>query len=356
MPAHRVLAINPGSTSTKVALFEGERCLWEENLEHGPAELTALGAIPEQYPYRKAKVEELLARRGVAPDSLSAVVGRGGLLKPLSGGTYAVNDLMIEDLRQARRGQHASNLGAVIAYGMAREAGIPAYIVDPVSVDEFELLARISGLPEIERASLLHALNMKAVARRAARDLGKAYDEINLVVAHLGSGISIAPVRRGRMIDVNNANEGGPFSPERAGSLPTVSLVRLCFSGQYSEREMIDVLTRRGGLVAHLGTGDARLVEQRIAAGDARARLVFEAMAYQIAKEIGAMATVLRGELSGIVLTGRLALSDMLADWVRQRVSFIAPVLLYPGEDELRALAEGAMRVLDGEEEAKTYS
>jgi len=284
-------------------------------------------------------------------------VGRGGLLRPLESGTYRVNERMLEELRSPHKERdHVTNLGALIANEIAQPAGIPAFIVDPVCVDELEPLARISGLPEIERKSFSHALSLKSAARRAARELGRPYEEINLVVVHMGGGISVTAHQQGRMIDVNQALDGtGPFSPERVGGLPFGDVMRLCYSGQYTYDELFRRLTRQGGLLAHLGTNDAVEVEKRIAQGDDHARLVYEALAYQIAKEIGLMAAVLKGQVQAIVLAGGLAHSSVLVGWIRERVEWIAPLLAYPGQDEMLAMAQGALRVLRGEEAAKEY-
>jgi butyrate kinase len=277
------------------------------------------------------------------------------MLKPIPGGTYLVNERMREDLRQGVGGQHASNLGGLIAHTIAAGLGLPAFIVDPVSVDEFIPEARISGIPDIQRRSRSHALNIRAVARRAARDLGHELEDINLIVAHLGGGISVAPLEKGRMLDVNDANEMGPFSPERSGGLPTGDLVQMAFSGKYTQEELLNKITRGSGLLGYLGTNDGVVVGERIQAGDTKAELIGRAMAYQIAKEIGAMATVLRGEVRAIVITGGLAHYKRLTGWTKEYVRFIAPVLIYPGEDELRALAMGCLRVLRGEEEPREY-
>lgn len=352
---HRILALNPTATSTKISLFDDEEAVLEEVIRHGQDELAAFDWVWDQYFYRKDKIEEFLRQEGIELKSLSAVVGRGGLLKPIPGGTYEVNSLMLEDLRRGVQGEHASNLGGLLAYGLARSAGIPAYIVDPVSVDEMEPVARYTGLPDIQRRSLIHALNLRAEGRRAAAELGKNYEDCNLVVVHLGAGISVTPHRRGRIIDSNNANEGGPFSPERAGTLPMGDLVRACFSGKYSERELVRKLTSEGGLYAHLGTKDIAEVERRVEQGDPVATLVYEAMAYQIAKEIGAMAVVLSGEVDAVVLTGPLAASERLVEWIHDRIAWLAPVMVYPGSDEMRALAAGALRVLRGEETPRVY-
>ncbi|BAL80336.1 butyrate kinase [Caldisericum exile] len=352
----KVLVINPGSTSTKVAVFEDESSLLEKTIRHSSDELKDFKSIIEQYDFRVNVVEKELNASGFNLKDFDAFVGRGGLLHPIESGTYRVNEDMLQDLKECRYGEHASNLGAIIAYNLAQKVGKPAYIVDPVVVDEMEPLARYSGLKGIERKSIWHALNQKAVARRAAKDLGKRYEDVNLIVVHLGGGISVAAHKKGKTIDVNNALNGdGPFAPERAGGLPTISLVDLCMSGKYTYEEMKKLLAGKGGLVSHLGTNNAIEVEERINKGDEYAKLVYEAMAYQIAKTIGEMATVLYGEVDAIVLTGGIARSQMLVDWIKERVSFIAKVLIYPGEDEMRALLEGALRVLKGEEKEKFY-
>jgi len=355
---HTLLVINPGSTSTKVALFVGTTSFKQENLSHSAGDLAQFPTIADQYHYRLQAVRHFLDLNlpqlgGNA--RLSAVVGRGGLLRPLSGGTYNVNEQMIQDLKRGVQGQHASNLGGLLAKGIAEAFGIPAFIVDPVAVDEFDDIARISGHPEIQRRSLGHALNIKAVGRRVARDLNLSFEGCNLLMVHLGGGISVAPLKQGRIVDVNNANEMGPFSPERTGSLPCGDLISLCFSGQYTEREVLKLLSGQGGMVAYLGTNDAREAYKRADEGDSKARLVIQAMAYQIAKEIGAMATVLNGQIDAIVLTGGLANSERLTREIAGYVDFLAPVKVYPGEDEMLALAEGACRVLAREEEAQEY-
>jgi len=354
---HRILTINPGSTSTKVAVYKDEHPIFVETIPHSAKEISAFPRIADQYAFRRDAVLRLLDAQEIRLDSLDAVVGRGGILKPIPSGTYRVNERMLDELRHPKEREHASNLGAIIADEIAQRIGIPAFIVDPVCVDEFDDIARISGLPEIERRSLSHALNLKAAAQRAASELGQRYDEVNLVVAHLGGGISVSPHRRGRMVDVNQALDGtGPFAPERAGGLPVGDVIRLCYSSKYTYEEMSKKIAGRGGLVAHLGTNDARQVERRIIEeGDEHARLIYQAMAYQIAKEIGLMATVLKGDVDAIVLTGGLARSEMLVDWIVERVEWIAPVMIYPGEDEMLAMAQGALRVLRGQEEAQDY-
>lgn len=351
-----VLAINPGSTSTKVAVFAGSEPLFTEVITHSASELAAYPRIADQQPLRRDAVMSCLATHNIDIKSLTAVVGRGGLLQPMPSGTFHVSPKMLEELRTPGPREHASNLGAIVAHEIASQVGILAFVVDPVCVDEMEPLARISGLPEIERRSLSHALNLKATARHAANDLGRPYETLDLIVVHMGGGISVSPHHHGRMIDVNQALDGtGPFSPERAGGLPVGDVIRLCFSGQYTYPELFRRVVGRGGLVAHLGTNDAIEIERRIAAGDEHARLIYEAMAYQIAKEIGGMATVLCGHVDAIVLTGGLAYSQMLCDWLRERVGWIAPIMIYSGQDEMQAMVQGVLRVLEGREAALDY-
>lgn len=353
---YRLLIINPGSTSTKIAIYDNEKPVFEEVLRHSAEELEPYPTIYSQYQFRKNVILETLNKRDINLRKLSAVVGRGGLLHPIPSGTYEVNDKMVEDLRIGLLGQHASNLGGILAKEIASQLNIPAYIVDPVVVDEMDDVARISGMPEIERVSIFHALNQKAVARRAAKDLGKRYEETNLIITHLGGGISVGAHKKGRVVDVNNALDGeGPFSPERAGGLPVTGLLKLCFSGKYTQQEIRKKLVGKGGLVAYLNTNDAREVERMIEQGDKKAELIYQAMAYQVAKEIGSCAAALSGEVDAIVLTGGIAYSKMLTDWIKERVDFISQVLVYPGEDEMKALAEGGLRVLRGEEQAKEY-
>jgi butyrate kinase len=360
---YRLLVINPGSTSTKVAVYEDEQPLFVETLSHSSQDLGAFSHILDQYPFRLSAILSLLQVKEIPLSSLSAIVGRGGLLRSIPSGTYRINEQMLTELRsQEKEREHASSLGALLADDIAGRVGVPAFIVDPVCVDEFDELARISGLPEIERKSLSHALNIKAVARRAAQDLGRFYEQVNLVVVHLGGGISVTAHRQGRMVDVNQALDGtGPFAPERAGGLPVGDVVRMCYGMppyehvHLSYRQMFRRLAGQGGLVAHLGTNSAVEVERRIEAGDKHARLVYQAMAYQIAKEIGAMAAVLSGIVDAVVITGGVARSRMLVGWIRERVSWIAPFRVYPGEDEMLALALGTLRVLRGEEESQTY-
>lgn len=355
---HKLLVINPGSTSTKIAIFQDEQPVFEQTLRHSGQDLAQYERVSDQYQFRKEAVLSALAATDVQVADLAAIVGRGGLVRPIPGGTYLVNDAMLADLRIGYSGEHASNLGGLLAHDIASEFGIPAFIVDPVVVDELTEVARLSGSPLMERVSIFHALNQKAIARRAATDLGKEYENTNLVVAHLGGGISVGAHLCGRVVDVNNALDGeGPFSPERTGTLPAFALAKLCLSGDYTEAEVRKLIVGQGGLMAYLGTNDAREVVQRIQGGDEQAQIVYEAMAYQIAKEVGSAATVLRGQVDAIVLTGGLAYDqDYLVEWVRERVKYIAPVLVYPGEDELLALAQGALRVLKGKETALDYA
>ena len=355
--AQSILAINPGSTSTRLALFRGGEpveLLDVVNLHHPTDELAQFANIRDQYHYRLQSVEAFLEQHGT-PD-LAAVVGRGGLLRPIPSGTYLVNRAMVTDLQQGIQGEHASNLGGLLAQGIADPRQVPAFIVDPVSVDEFTPVARLSGLPQISRISLGHALNIRAVARRVATSWGKELTETNFVVAHLGGGISIAPVAKGRLLDYNDANQAGPFSPERAGTLPASAIVTLAFSGKYTLQEIRKLLNGQSGLVGYLGSSDARQAVALAEQGDRKAALVLDAMAFQIAKEIGAMATVLNGQVDAVILTGGLAHSAYITRHIIDYVSYIAPVKVEPGEDEMQALAEGAWQVLSGRESAAVYS
>lgn len=355
MTRKKIIVINPGSTSTKIAVFEDDNLLWQVNLTHTVESLAGFDNIWQQYEFRRREIADYLKQLEFNLAEVDAVVGRGGLLRPIAGGTYAVNEQMLQDAHNDLQGAHVSNLGCALAAAFAREAGCPAFIVDPVSVDEFDNIARYSGHPEIERRSLSHSLNLHAAARKAANELGKDYLNSNFIVIHLGSGISIAPIKNGRIIDVNDASSDGPFSPDRTGGLPLQQFIELCFSGKYNEKELKKLVMGNGGLVAYLGTNDLREVENRVQNGDARAREIFRAMAYQIAKEIGAMATVLAGKLEAIILTGGGARSKMLTNWIGDSVSFIASVLLFPGEFEMEAMASGALRVLRGDEQIKEY-
>ena len=357
MKTFRVLVINPGSTSTKVAVFDGTTPLCSGVLRHGAEELKQFSRIRDQFEFRSLLIEDQLAEHCIDAGTLDAVIGRGGLMRPVAGGVLAVDDAMLEDLEAAIAGEHASNLGALIGARIARRLGIPAFVADPIVVDEMDDIARVSGMPEIERISIFHALNQKATARRAARELGKAYADVNLIVAHMGGGITVGAHRRGRVVDVNNGLNGdGPFTPERSGGLPAGQLVRLCYARRYTEQEMLAKVTGKGGLVAYLGTSDGREVVKMINSGDPRALLIHTAMAYQVAKEIGAMATVLSGDVDAIVLTGGLAFDARFVSWITSRVSFIARVFVYEGEDEMEALRDAALRVLSGEEEAASVA
>lgn len=353
---YRILVINPGSTSTKIGVFDNEISIFEKTIRHEAEKINSFSNIIDQYDFRKATILETLDKEGINISKLSAVCGRGGLLRPIEGGTYAVNDIMLKDLRSGYAGQHASNLGGIIAYEIAAGLNIPSYIVDPVVVDELDPIARISGFSLIERKSIFHALNQKAVARRIAKELGKKYNELNLIVTHMGGGITVGVHKRGKVVDVNNGLHGdGPFSPERAGTVPAGDLIALCFSGEYYREEIMKKLVGQGGLVGYLGTNDAVQVEQRIAAGDKEAKLVYDAMAYQVAKEIGAASSVLAGKVDAIVLTGGLAYGKDFVKSISDRINWIADVIVHPGENELQALAEGSLRVLRGEEEEKVY-
>jgi butyrate kinase len=353
---YKILVINPGSTSTKVALFSNEQLLFEKKIGHSSQELSKFNKIIDQYRFRQDIILSFLKEKGINLYTLHAVVGRGGLLRPIASGTYRINEKMLEDLRSGAMGEHASNLGGLLAYGIAGNLSIPSYIVDPVVTDEMKPVARISGIPEIPRISILHALNQKAIARKAALDLGKKYEKLNFIVAHLGGGISVGVHYKGKVIDVNNALNGeGPFTPERSGGVPVGSLVELCFSGKFSKDGMMKKVKSKGGLVAYLNTNDVREVLKMIKDGDKKAKLIFEAMAYQVAKEIGAGATVLKGQIDAIILTGGIAYNNDFVNMVRDRVSFLSLVMVYPGEEEMLSLCEGALRVLKGEEVEKIY-
>ncbi len=355
MQRQYLLAINPGSTSTKLSVFKEEKEMKTFKIDHRKEELDRFKNISDQYEYRLNLIKAWLKDEDIAIGSLLAVVGRGGLLRPMPGGTYLVTDKMIKDLKIGIQGEHASNLGGMLAKGIGDLVKIPSYIVDPVAVDEFPDIARISGLKEIERKSLVHALNIKAVSHRRAKEMGKDLKDIKLIVAHLGGGISISPIEGGKIIDANNAKEMGPFSPDRSGTLPVGDLVNMCFSGKYTSSEMKLMTHGKGGLNSYLGTMDGREVEDKIQAGDKYAKLVYDAMAYQIGKEIGMCSTVLKGNVDGIILTGGLSYSDYLVNKISEMVSFIGKIILYPGEDEMDALNKGGLRVINGQEKSKTY-
>ncbi len=351
-----ILAVNPGSTSTKIAVFDGEKEIFNKNITHSSEELSRFERVYDQKDYRTSLVKQTLQEAGISLSELAAVVGRGGLLKPLQSGTYLVNEAMLRDLERAERGEHASNLGAIIAYEIAREAGVNAYIVDPVSVDELPRIAKITGMAEIEKPVLSHALNTKAVAKRYAKEMGIPYQQLRLVVIHMGSGNSVSAHRDGRMVDVTNSMEEGSFGMDRAGGVPCVQLLKLAFSGKYDFKTLRKKLFGEGGVYSYLKTKDFREVESKIQLGDELAQEIAEAMIYQIAKDAGAMAAVLDGQVDAVLVTGGLAKSQWVLDRLLPKIEFIAPVKVYPGEDELRALAEGVLRVLEGEEEPKVYA
>lgn len=355
---YRVLAINPGSTSTKISVFDDEKEVFIKTLRHDPAELDKVGSILEQDKFRKTLVLEAMKENEIEPSTLDAVIGRGGLVRPVTGGTYNINDKMLNDLKDPSIwGRiHASNLGAFIAKSIAEELNIPCYIADPVTVDEFEDIARISGVPEIERKSLFHALNIRFTARKLGQQLNKDFHKTNMIGVHMGGGITVAAIKQGNVVDVNNALLGmGPFSPQRAGALPIGDLLDMAYSGKYTKKELENYFTKTAGLMAYLGTDDGRVVSERIEAGDKDAKKFFDAMIYQVAKDIGACACVLSGKVDGIFLTGGLAYGKYLVDELSNRIKFIAPIFVYPGEFEMEALTMAALRVLKGEDPAKNY-
>ncbi len=354
--AVKSLIINPGSTSTKIGVFEDETLVFDETLRHSTEEINQYASIIDQKDFRKDIIMNFLEEKGIDVNSFDMIVGRGGLLKPIPGGTYKVTDELIEDLKKGVQGQHASNLGGVIAREIGDAIGAPAFIVDPVVVDELTDVARLSGIPECPRVSIFHPLNQKAVARRYAAEVGKKYEDLNLIVCHLGGGVSCGAHEKGRIVDVYGAFNGdGGFSPERANGVPALSLVELCFSGKFTEAEMKKKVIGGGGFNAYLGTNDARDVMARIDAGDEKAKLVMDAFIYQLCKNIGANAAVLKGKVDQIIVTGGIAYNKRITDKIAEGVDWIAPVTVYPGEDELLALAQGGLRVLKGEEEAKVY-
>lgn len=354
----KILVINPGSTTTKVAVFENDDAVFEDNIAHSAEETEKHETILGELEMRESTILYALMNKGYTPEDFDAVVGRGGILKPIPCGTYRICDRMVDDLREVSTIEgHASNLAGIIAGKLGKRFGKEAFIVDPVIVDEMMDEARFTGMPLVLRKSIWHALNQKASARLAAAEMGKSYDEVNLIVAHLGGGISVGAHQQGRTIDVNDALNGdGPFSPQRAGSVPAADIIRIAFSGQYTYTEMMKMIKGRAGLMAHLDTNDAREVNQRIDKGDEKARRVYRAMAYQVAKQITAMAAPLKGRVDGLVLTGGLTHDDRLVDWILEYCGFLAPVYRYPGENELKALALGALRVLRGEEPALDYA
>lgn len=352
-----ILAINPGSTSTKLGLYREDEIVFIESISHSSDELSDYNRISEQFAFRKDLIMKELDKRGVPVSDIRAVVGRGGLLKPIESGIYEVNELMRKDLESCERGEHASNLGGLIADDIVKEIpGSRAFIVDPVVVDEMHDVARLSGHPLIQRRSIFHALNQKAVARAYADSINREYEELNLVIAHMGGGISVGAHIKGRVVDVNNALNGeGPFSPERAGSLPAGQLVEMCFSGSFSKEEIMKMLKGKGGMVAYLGTNDFREICKRVDKGDKEAALVQQASSYQVGKEIAAAAAVMKGEVDAIILTGGMAHQVSHTDYIREMVGFIAEVISYPGEDELKALSYSGLLALNNRLEIKEY-
>lgn len=351
-----ILALDPGSTSTKIGIFRDGNVV-KGMIEHPRQEVDRFPTVMDQFDYRQGGIRKYLVDAGFDLFRYDAVVGRGGLIRPVSGGVYLVNDVMLRDLRDGVSGEHASNLGGVLAHSFATAQGIPAYIVDPPVIDEFWPVSRLSGLAGIERKSMYHALNQKAVARDVARELGREYEELNLIVAHLGGGITVGAHRKGRVVDVNNGLNGdGPFSPERSGGLPVIGVLELLEKGSTSIGELKVILARKGGMLSYLGTVDLREAERRAAGGDLTAGLVIDAMVYQLAKEIGALTAALGGEVDGVVLTGGLAFSSNLVEKLGRKVRFVAPIFLRPGEHEIEALVAGALRVLNGVEQVRIYT
>lgn len=353
----RVLAINPGSTSTKIAVYNNTDPIFIKNIKHSPEELAPFAKITDQFQFRKDIIIRQIEEADIQLDSVMAIMGRGGLLKPIPSGVYEVNDRMIQDLQNSPLGEHASNLGGLIAKDLV--SSIPhagAYIVDPIVVDELDEIARISGHPLFQRVSIFHALNQKAVAREHAKSLHRKYEDLNLIVVHLGGGITVGAHQKGRVIDVNQGLDGeGPFTPERTGTLPVGELVRLCFSGKYSLKEVQKMVKGEGGLVAYLGTNNAADVEKMVIDGDKRAELIYHAMAYQVAKSVGEMYTVLKGEVDAILITGGIAYDKGFVNWIQERVYRLAPIHVYPGEDEMRALAINGLMVVRGELTVNQY-
>lgn len=351
----RQLVINPGSTTTKVAVFDDTNEIASATAEHDPVKLNSFKRTADQAPYRLEAILEFLSENNIDEASLNGVVSRGGITKPISAGTYRINRTMLDDLIEAKRADHPSNLGAVIADMIAKKRGIPCFIVDPVSVDEITDVARVAGLPECERHSMSHALNIRATGRKSAELMGKPFEDTNFVVAHMGGGISICPVAGGRILDANNANEGGPFSPERSGSLPLVDLVKLSYSGEYAKKDVKVMTTKKGGVSAYLKTNDIRKVLARADEGDDEAKTVLDAMLIQISSEICAMATTIDGDIDGIVLTGSVAFAPYAREMIGKHTAHIAPIINMAGQMEMEALALGGLRVLKSSERAKEY-
>lgn len=351
----KILAINPGSTSTKIGYFEDRDCISSITIRHEQEEINRYKTIADQYPLRKDAIQKWMEEQGINPHDLDGVVGRGGLLKPTHGGTFLVNESLIADLKEAKYGVHASNLGAIIAGEIAAAAGVEAFIVDPVTTDELGPLARYSGHPDIGRVSVFHALNQKAAAHTVCEETGKEYGEVNLIIAHLGGGATIGAHEKGRVIDVTHGLSEGPFTPERSGNLPVMEIISQCFSGKHTEAEMKKKSVGQGGMTAYLGTSDIQAIVGMAEKGDGKAAEILDAMVYQICKDIGAMATVLKGRVDRIIVTGGVAYNGYVTDRIGERVSFIAPLSILPGENELLSMTSGVLRVLNGEEEAGIY-
>lgn len=354
MEPYIILAINPGSTSTKIAVYENTRKLFDASLAHDDRELSRYARVIDQFDMRKECVLKALAENQVDLKRLSCAVGRGGMLPPVKAGGYLVGARMKKVLAEGSSSEHVSNLGALIADSIAAPLGIPAYIYDAVSSDELDDVARITGIPEVVRQSFCHVLNSKATARKAAEAAGRSYEEMNFIVAHIGGGISVSAHKKGRIVDVITA-DGGPFSPERSGSVPLTYVVDMCYSGTYTKAQMLKKIAGMGGLKAYLGTHDCREIERMIADGDTRAAMLYDAQSYQIAKGIGELSPVLKGDVDLIILTGGMAYSAALTQAIEERVSFIGPVAVMPGENELEALALGAYRIMTGQEEASEF-
>lgn len=350
-----ILAVNPGSTSTKIAYYQDDQAIWVKSVEHDQDSLAPFKTIYDQYEMRRQLVLDVMAEQGTPTETLNAVVGRGGLLPPVKSGAYRVNQAMLDTLRYRPANEHASNLGAVIAWSIAEPLGIPSFIYDPVTVDEMEEIAHITGLREMRRVGMGHNLNMRAAAIKFARSQDKSYKKMNILVAHLGGGITLSLHSKGRIIDMISDDEG-PFSPERAGGLPGFQVIKMATSGDFDYRSMMKKVQRQGGLTAYFGTADVRKVETMIHEGNEEASLILEAMAHNVAKNIGKLAVVVRGEVDGIVLTGGIARSRMITDWIIERVSFIAPVTVLAGENEMESLALGTLRVLRGEEQPNIFT
>ncbi|MDO5062743.1 MAG: butyrate kinase [Peptostreptococcaceae bacterium] len=350
-----LLVINPGGTSTKVSIFDREQELLKKNITHSYEELKEFERVMDQLEYRKALILDFVKSEGYKVSDFEAIVGRGGLMKPIPGGVYRVNDAMINDLKNRINGEHASNLGACLAFEIAEQIGKPAFIVDPVSVDEFLDVSRITGIKDIVKASWLHALNHKAVCRLVAEKIGSSYQNSNFIVAHLGSGISIVAHQNGKMIDGSGGRSDGPFSPERSGGLPTYDLINLCFSGKYTYDEMVDKVSNSGGMYSYLKTKDMKVIEERALSGDKEYRLILDAFCYKVAKEIASYTASLEGKVNGVIITGGIAYSNYVVEYLKKKIGWIAEFFVVPGEMEMEALAKGAVRVLSEQEQESVY-